>query len=424
MNFTMDANATTPIDTAAIVQELNDEMAMLHIPATVYISILMVLGLAGNSMVFYFYGFKTRKTTNTFFIAKLAIYDIIVCAISMPTEIVDIVLYYEFTNNAACKILRFVNYVAAIASILTLIAIATDRFKKICRPTSPQMTFRHAKIVSLGIIGVSVLLSWPSLAIYGSIQVTIPNAEGLELKGSDCTSTKDRQYRKYVWMFNGVHFLMFIICSSVLIIIYSIIGRKIFTHKKQLRRHSRGPRSTSSTNETSLTEESSTSVKRKGHSQGAADTEHDKTTDNAKHDVTSGHAKQNTGDKQESNGRGEKAPGGGKKKKSIKAMKSTASNKSSGSSGINNETIKITIVMIIVTLVFIFSFLPYLSLTVWRITTGKHEAEFLSGVALVAFKIGSRSFLLNSSLNPWIYGIFNSNFRAFFFVKPFKRCCK
>ena len=77
---------------------------------------------------------------------------------------------------------------------------------------------------------------------------------------------------------------------------------------------------------------------------------------------------------------------------------------------VDAETLRITIVMILVTVLFIASFLPYLSLTVWRAAKGMHEALFLSGAGLVAFKIGSRSFLLNSSLNPWIYGIFNSKF--------------
>ncbi|KAH3818143.1 hypothetical protein DPMN_119739 [Dreissena polymorpha] len=69
--------------------------------------------------------------------------------------------------------------------------------------------------------------------------------------------------------------------------------------------------------------------------------------------------------------------------------------------------------MVIVTIVFIVSFLPYLSLIAWRVVKRQNEAEFLSDAGLVLFKIGSRSWLLNYSHNPWLYGIFNSNFRQF-----------
>lgn len=426
-----ESNQSTPFDTEAIIHELNDKMARLHVPAIVYISVLMVMGLLGNLMVCYYYGFESRKSTNSFFITILAIYDVIVCAISMPTEIFDIVLYYEFQNNAACKILRFVNYFAAIGSILTLIAIATDRFKKICKPTSPQMTKRKAKLVSLGVVAMAILLSWPSLVIYGSIKVNVPNDYGLELKGSDCTSTKDLKFRKYVWAFNGLHFLMFLLCSGVLIVLYSIIGRRIFTHKKQLRKYTKPSKTSSSVNETSLTD--TTSASAKGNAAGnSRETEQDK-SDGSKAVVENRSSdKENAANKEtpvrstDKTEQGHKASAKKSTDKKQDKRQSGASSRVGGktSSGINNETIKITVIMIIVTVVFICSFLPYLSLTVWRISTGKHEAEFLSNGGLVAFKIGSRSFLLNSSLNPWIYGIFNSSFREFFFVRPFKKCFK
>ena len=75
----------------------------------------------------------------------------------------------------------------------------------------------------------------------------------------------------------------------------------------------------------------------------------------------------------------------------------------------------VTIVMVIVTIVFIVSFLPYLTLIVWRVVKRQHAAEFLFDAGLVWFKIGTRSCLFNCSLNPWIYGNFNSNYRQFVF---------
>jgi len=121
-----------PVDNDSLGQLLNDEMATLMVPATVFISLLMVLGFVGNLFVCYYYTFQSKRSTNSFFIVILAVYDLIVCSISMPTEIADIELFYTFENNVACQILRFVNYFAGIASILTLVAIATDRFKRIC----------------------------------------------------------------------------------------------------------------------------------------------------------------------------------------------------------------------------------------------------------------------------------------------------
>lgn len=388
----------TNVDKMALVQKLNDEMAHLMIPATVYISILMVLGLIGNLMVCYYYGCKTKPTTNSFFIVVLALYDITVCAFCMPTEIADIELFYTFENNAACKILRFVNYLAGIGSILTLIAIATDRYKKICKVMSPQLSRKTTKLISLVVFVVALLLSWPSLVIYGSIRVNIPTDLDIDLKGSDCTSTKDRRYRGYVWAFNVVHFVMFFVCSVVLIVLYSIIGHTIYKHHKGMRKYKCRSKITSSSNETSFStvpEKNSDKADDKNDSSGSCN------NSNSYHhtDATKKNEKANT-----------------KTSASMKNNTRKSKAKETDHQGtIDSETIKLTIVMVIVTVVFIISFLPYLSLTVWRVKEGKHEAEFLSGAGLVGFKIGSRSFLLNSTLNPWIYGIFNTNFRRFFF---------
>lgn len=380
-----------------IIQTMNDDMARLMIPATVYISVLMVLGLFGNIMVCFYYGFKTKRTVNSLFIVVLAIYDVTVCAICMPTEIVDIVLFYTFENNAACKILRFVNYQAAIGSILTLIAIATDRYKKICKAVKPQMTMQRAKISVAIVFLLSVLLSWPSLAIYGSIKVNIPNDLGIELLGSDCTSTKELKYKKYVWSFNIVHFVLFFVCSITLIVLYSVIGRTIYKHRKRMMTYNITKLSNKQvTNETSLSTTPSQVVTKEDSCGKAKEPDHDK-----KEERTRTHTSV----------QGSESLAHGIDEKTEHAKKST----------IDNETIKLTFIMIAVTTVFIASFLPYLSLTIWRIYKGQHEAEFLSGAGLVGFKIGSRSFLLNSSLNPWIYGFFNSNFRRFVLRSCFRR---
>jgi len=84
-----------PVDKDSLVQLPNDEMATLMIPATVYISLLMVLGFVGNLFVCYYYTFQSKRSTNSFFIVMLAVYDLIVCSISMPTEIADIEHIYR-----------------------------------------------------------------------------------------------------------------------------------------------------------------------------------------------------------------------------------------------------------------------------------------------------------------------------------------
>lgn len=375
-NVTIAVHNDTEHDNTELVQRLNADMVHLMLPATVYISVLMVFGLLGNLMVCYYYGVKSKRSTTSYFVVVLAIYDIFVCAICMPMELADIEFYYTFENNIACKSLRFVTYVAGTGSILSLIAIATDRYKKLCKPTEPQMSMRTTKRISIVILAVGVLLSLPALVTYGSIRVPIPNELDDRLMGSDCTSTKDKKYRIYVLAFNFIHFIMFFICSTLLIVLYSVIGRSLSQHQARMRLYTKERRVIFSTGVIKSNDESANASEVNGSAAA--------TLSNMPGSETS-------------------------------QSQNTTKAESESTRTINNDTIKLTMIMIAVAAVFIISFVPYLSLTIWRIYEGKHEAEFLSGGSLVGFKIGSRSFLLNSSLNPWIYGIFNSSFRRFFF---------
>lgn len=87
---------------------------------------------------------------------------------------------------------------------------------------------------------------------------------------------------------------------------------------------------------------------------------------------------------------------------------------------LDTETIKLTFVMVLVALTFVLSFLPHLSLMVFSAIERDYRGDFRGGC--VAYHLGRRSFLLNSSVNPWIYGIFNSGSRHFFFARLCNRC--
>ena len=87
------------------------------------------------------------------------------------------------------------------------------------------------------------------------------------------------------------------------------------------------------------------------------------------------------------------------------------------------NTIKYTIIMIIIAFVFILSCVPYLALAVYRTYAPDNFVYTLNDFQLVWFQIGIRSYFLNGAINPLIYGFFNSQFRAFFY-NAWCSCCK
>lgn len=71
------------------VSRINDSMTTTLMPAIVIVGIYMVVGLIGNPLVIYYYGFRARSTSSFHFILALAVFDLIICCVSMPLEIVD-----------------------------------------------------------------------------------------------------------------------------------------------------------------------------------------------------------------------------------------------------------------------------------------------------------------------------------------------
>ncbi|KAL4217739.1 hypothetical protein ACF0H5_022479 [Mactra antiquata] len=220
------------IDTEDLLTELNNEKARMFIPAMVYVGLLMLIGVSGNFMVLYFYGCVIKSTPSTSFIFTLAIFDIASCLVGMPMEIADLRYYFNFKNETACKILRCLTHFTSISSAITLLAIAVDRYRRICKPFHRQIDTKHVKFICF-LIGVfSVILSAPAVFFNKVVQISVPNDHQVELIGRDCTTTKAEDLKHYLLAFNAVYLIAFVIITIILAIIYSLIGRQLCRHQK------------------------------------------------------------------------------------------------------------------------------------------------------------------------------------------------
>ncbi|KAJ8322260.1 hypothetical protein KUTeg_000731 [Tegillarca granosa] len=208
------------------LDQINQEVVETIVPVIVYVVILMVIGIVGNPLVIVFYGIKLKATASYMFIVSLAVFDLIVSCISMPLEIVDLVQFYTFESEAACKILRFVNYFATITSGVFLIAIAVDRYRKICRPFKPQITNEYAKIVIIISMIIGFFLSWPSFVFYTVQEINITETTGVI--GRDCTTNRDEGFRLYITAYNILLFLCFFVSIVALLVLYCLVGRQLF----------------------------------------------------------------------------------------------------------------------------------------------------------------------------------------------------
>jgi len=414
-------------DNGSLVQIMNAEMVQMLSPVVVYISLIMLLGLFGNVLVCYYYIFKAKKSTNTFFIVVLSVYDLLTCSITMPTEIVIISLYYTFVDDLACKTLRFVNMILLTASVLTLIAIATDRFKRICRIGQRQMDMPQARRVSVIIVLLSILLSLPTLFIYGVNRLAIANTSTLDHYGQTCRKTKEVAYHVYISTYTATQFFGLVVSLAVLIVLYIIIGQTIYQHRKCLKRQFKSNHKGRELKYFKTEGATSSPFK-------IQDGRTDEETIRSDAPVDQIRVVRNVDGEQSepympSHGNNEttsyqlsavidetnKVIPNNKENEVKSNSKPIIIKDARRNHQFDAESVRVTIVMIIVTVVFIMSFIPYISLAVWERISGREGSLFFSDASLVAYKIGFRSYMLNSSLNPWIYGIFNRKFRQIYF---------
>lgn len=398
---TMENLTTDNASTDDLLDEINNEKAIAMIPVMVYLFILMVMGLLGNTMVCYYYGCKTKRTTHSIFICTVAIYDLISCSMSIPIELVDLRFLYVFTDSGACKFLRFINHFASIGSAFTLLIIAVDRYRRICQPFKKQLTIRDAKVACFILVLTSVFFSWPSFLLYGTVPVNLKSKQGTDIIGSDCTTIRESSYQIYLWVYNGVHLTGFLFAVGVLSVMYSLVGRVLLKHKLHQQKYTKPQPSNENTNSGA-----SAQTNLSDQTDAAVETNLDATIN----------TEADPDDVPKSNG-----------------VKLVNMNPSGSVADVNNvrtsttdqfdiKTVKYTLIMLVITIVFVVSFLPYLILVIWRAAIGGHEENVLSNSGLVAFNFGIRSYFLNSAINPMTYGFFNSKFRNFFF-KVLCPCC-
>ncbi|XP_029940494.1 neuropeptide Y receptor Y2, like [Salarias fasciatus] len=119
-------------------------------------STIIVLGVLGNSLVIYvIYRFKTLRTVTNFFIANLAVADLLVNTLCLPFTLVYTLQGAWKFGSTLCFLLPYAQGLAVHVSTVTLNVIALDRHRCIVY----HLETRMRKDVCFGVIALTWLLS-------------------------------------------------------------------------------------------------------------------------------------------------------------------------------------------------------------------------------------------------------------------------
>ncbi|XP_035250559.1 G-protein coupled receptor 1-like [Anguilla anguilla] len=150
-----------------------DQREALHILSVVVYIVAFVLGVLGNGLVIWVTAFKTKRTVNSVWLLNLAIADF-VFVLFLPVSI-DYVLqdfHWRF-GQAVCKLNSFASVTNMYASVLFLTVLSVDRYVSLVHPSWARRTrtVERAWSVCVGVWGVALLLSCPSLLFRETIEL-------------------------------------------------------------------------------------------------------------------------------------------------------------------------------------------------------------------------------------------------------------
>ncbi|XP_052059620.1 cholecystokinin receptor-like [Mytilus californianus] len=359
--------------------ELNGMISKTLIPNIVVLAIYVVLGTCGNVLVLSVYSFQMKgQSDERYFISILAAFDLIAtiyCGIYMIIQCLNQV---TFTHNILCKTTQFFVGLTTFIPILLLLIIAVQRYLKVCLPLKPAMSLHVKRTALILTIVISFLCALPLAFVYGSVPF---HSDTYGITGTRCGKEKEGHRLARAVYAIVIGFLAVAIVTT-LIVLYSLIGFTIFRQLKMNKRKSSRVEFRNSMTKT--------------YEDGTSETENSGVTqNNITSDLDSKISNSSKEQRLENNHQTTLSELVGSKRRQK-----------------NNRRIthKLTIMFFVITLVFLFSYLPKVMLL---LVEGLNIDfwEKVSNTERPGFMFIYDMFIINNIVNPFIYAFMDIKFR-------------
>ncbi|XP_064598473.1 melanopsin-like [Liolophura sinensis] len=173
-------------------------------------SILLLVGVTGNSLVLYVFGNRGERLTYVIAILSLAVIDLISCCLYLPFAIALEAQWFATSSNFVCKCFHFFTNVTHCFSTPSLLLIALDRCACVC-VGHVQATYHRRAFIAIVVVGVYSL----SVSIFPTLAYRVNNGY--------CTSDGTTISEESIILFHNFIVAIFMIVGVVSILIYSAI---------------------------------------------------------------------------------------------------------------------------------------------------------------------------------------------------------
>ncbi|CAG2228144.1 TACR3 [Mytilus edulis] len=194
---------------------------------TAFIILILVAAVGNLVVIWIVLAHKRMRTVTNYFLVNLAVADALISILN--TLFTSTFLMYQdwWYGNIWCKFTMFISICTVVASVLTLMAIAIDRYMAIIHPLRPRPT-RRVVLAILCIWTVSIALALPNL-MYGTL-ITYPNITQ-KTCGPVWSDGTPAESKIDFWYNVVIIIVSYVIPMAILILAYSRIGKELWGHR-------------------------------------------------------------------------------------------------------------------------------------------------------------------------------------------------
>lgn len=402
---------------STILTEANVDELIRLVPMIVYLLLIALTGIPGNGLVCYIYRSQYNVSSSRWFIFFLATVDLILCIVIVPCEIATTFQQYNFTNATWCRFSVFLNLWALLSLGLTLVIVSIDRYRKVCKPLGWQINFSKARVLCILAVIMAFIISLPVFSVYGIHEFRMMY-EGNNITAMECSFRTSETEANFAFIYVSFGMVMFSCALATICVLYCFIGAEIKQHtdKAVIKRHISLTASMARKSEyirpktTSLFATKSIKSVNFG---GILPARKSTKFDGNQTDIPKGRRKEprestsnETEDDASTTNMSEEDTGDF----DVPKRPMTRAQKTKSKKIRRARAKKATWSMFLISLAFVLSYLPFLSLLLVRSVHNNFD-ETLSDGWRAVYKFFLRSYFLNCSINPFIYGISDSKFR-------------
>ncbi|XP_053381506.1 uncharacterized protein LOC123557295 [Mercenaria mercenaria] len=362
-----------------------------YTPAIVVMTLIVVCGLTGNIFAAIFYIRKAQQSVLHIFISCLSVNDAVTNFV-LVHDIFQLFFYLSSKDVITCKLFLVLKHWLIGNSLLFMVAMAADRYRRICYPFSKQITYQVARFIILGLTSFSFLIASRNIATADIFKFNITAESNSAITGYYCTRSKEKEFALAITIFHVIDICIHGITMVLFVTLNVFLIRKIFHTKQKLKIH--GPSVSFKVN--GLQSESSVCVSSTDKVHIDFDNNGDNIGDTVKkkqenkYDIVELEKKSTvkTGTLKNNHG----------------TLRRTLSRVHA-----SRMEIKITVMVVVITVISALCFVPYYV----AMLTVKQDFSGSSRIMSVAEILARRSYILNSAVNPFVMLLFNLPFRHF-----------